>query len=130
MCHWRTSRQGTICIAHSIRVGKLARAAYYFASPPSPIRLFSLVLFFTRQLRFDSTECRALELSEAAAPNGAAPAPQMELAMHHYSADRPLRRFFSGLAEHTFVSDLGVADPPLIDYLSELLSRFIAMDVI
>ena len=50
--------------------------------------------------------------------------------MHHYSADHPLRRYFSGLAEHTFVEDLGVADPPLIDYLSELLSRFISMDAI
>jgi hypothetical protein len=50
--------------------------------------------------------------------------------MHNYSADHPLRRYFSGLAEHTFVEDLGVADPPLIDYLSELLSRFISMDAI
>src|SRR4051794_10392207 len=50
--------------------------------------------------------------------------------MHNYNADHPLRRYFSGLAEHTFVEDLGVADPPLIDYLSELLSRFISMDAI
>jgi len=50
--------------------------------------------------------------------------------MFDYSADHPLRRFFSGLAEHTFVDDLGVADPPLIDYLSALLSRFISMDSI
>jgi hypothetical protein len=50
--------------------------------------------------------------------------------MFHYSAHHPLRQFFSGLAEHTFVADLGVADPPLIDYLSELLSRFISMDAI
>lgn len=50
--------------------------------------------------------------------------------MFHYSADHPLRRYFSGLTEHTFMGDLGVADPPLVDYLSELLSRFISMDAI
>jgi hypothetical protein len=35
---------------------------------------------------------------------------------------------FAGLAEHAFFSDLGVADPPLIDYLSGLLARFIHHD--
>lgn len=44
------------------------------------------------------------------------------------SNDHPLRRLFCGLTEHTFISTLGVADPPLTDYLSELLARFIAMD--
>lgn len=33
--------------------------------------------------------------------------------------------YFAGLAEHTFQSQLGVVDPPLIDYLSGLLSRFV-----
>ena len=42
--------------------------------------------------------------------------------------DHPLRRHFSGLTEHTFMSALGVADPPLTDYLSELLSRFLSMN--
>ena len=50
--------------------------------------------------------------------------------MWYYNADHPLRRYFSGLAEHTFVTDLGVADPPLIDYLSLMLSRFVHVDVI
>jgi hypothetical protein len=44
--------------------------------------------------------------------------------------DHPLRRLFSGLTEHTFVMTLGVADPPLIDYVSEMLSRFISMQAI
>jgi hypothetical protein len=35
---------------------------------------------------------------------------------------------FAGLAEHAFFSQLGVADPPLIDYLSGLLARFIHHD--
>src|SRR5262245_38680402 len=44
--------------------------------------------------------------------------------------DHPLRRHFTGLTEQTFMSALGVADPKLTDYLSELLSRFISMDAI
>jgi hypothetical protein len=44
--------------------------------------------------------------------------------------EHPLRRLFAGLAEHAFLSHLGVADPPLIDYLSSLLSRFIHYDAV
>ena len=44
--------------------------------------------------------------------------------------DHPLRRLFAGLTEHAFIETLGVADPPLTDYLSALLSRFIHMDTI
>jgi hypothetical protein len=44
--------------------------------------------------------------------------------------DHPLRRLFAAYTEHAFVSTLGVADPPLIDYLSALLSRFIHMDAL
>lgn len=42
--------------------------------------------------------------------------------------DPPLKRYFSGLTESTFQGQLGVADPPLIDYLVELLTRFIHAD--
>lgn len=45
-------------------------------------------------------------------------------------AEHPLRRLFAGLAEHAFLSRLGVADPPLIDYLSALLSRFVHFDAV
>jgi len=38
--------------------------------------------------------------------------------------NHPLRRLFAGLTEHAFIAAIGVADPPLIDYLSELLTRF------
>ena len=38
---------------------------------------------------------------------------------------RTLRRFFAGLTEQTFQSQLGVADPPLLDYIAELLTRFV-----
>ena len=44
--------------------------------------------------------------------------------------DHPLRRLFAGLTEHAFLDALGVADPPLTDYLSELLSRFIHLDAV
>jgi hypothetical protein len=36
-----------------------------------------------------------------------------------------LKRFFAGLTEQTFEVQLGVADPPLVDYLTDLLIRFI-----
>ncbi len=42
--------------------------------------------------------------------------------------DHPLRRLFAGLTEYTFQTTLGVADPPLVDYLSLLLTRFIHFD--
>ncbi len=41
-----------------------------------------------------------------------------------------LRRMFAALAENTFQVELGVADPHLIDYLSDLLVRFIKIDSI
>jgi hypothetical protein len=44
--------------------------------------------------------------------------------------DHPLRHLFSGLTEQTFLQTLGLADPPLTDYLSELLSRFVSMDAV
>lgn len=41
-----------------------------------------------------------------------------------------IRRYFAGLAETTFQSELGVVDPPLIDYLTDLLLRSIRNDVV
>jgi len=41
-----------------------------------------------------------------------------------------LARFFAGLTEYTFTSRLGVADPPLIDYLSAMLAAFVRTDAI
>ena len=34
-----------------------------------------------------------------------------------------IQRFFTGLAEHTFEVKLGIVDPPLVSYLSDLLVR-------
>jgi hypothetical protein len=44
--------------------------------------------------------------------------------------EHPLRRLFAGLTEQTFNATLGVADPPLTDYLSALLSRFVHIDAV
>lgn len=51
--------------------------------------------------------------------------------MKRSHADRTiLKRFFSGLAEYTFQTRLGVADPPLVDYLAGMLARFIRCDAL
>jgi hypothetical protein len=42
----------------------------------------------------------------------------------------PLYRFFSGLTEYVFQTRLGVADPPLLEYISALLARFVHTDAI
>ena len=39
-----------------------------------------------------------------------------------------IERFFSGLSEYIFQSKLGVADVQLIDYLSDMMLRFIRLD--
>jgi len=41
-----------------------------------------------------------------------------------------VRRYFAGLAEQTFHTRFGVADPPLIDYVSDLLVRFVRTDAV
>jgi hypothetical protein len=48
--------------------------------------------------------------------------------MWYYNPDHPLRRLFAGITEQTFQSTLGVADPPLVDYIALLLSRFVHID--
>jgi hypothetical protein len=46
----------------------------------------------------------------------------------HETPSGNLHHFFAGLAEFTFQARLGVADPPLVDYISNLLARFIRQD--
>jgi len=46
------------------------------------------------------------------------------------SGENSLERLFAALTEHTFQADLGIADPPLIDYLSKLLLRFLRADAL
>lgn len=49
---------------------------------------------------------------------------------HVLTSPDQLRNEFAALTEQTFQVELGVADPPLIDYLSDLLLRFIRIDSI
>ncbi len=44
--------------------------------------------------------------------------------------DELLRRFFAGVTEYAFTVRMGVADPPLVDYVSEMLVRFVKSDAI
>jgi hypothetical protein len=48
--------------------------------------------------------------------------------MHQDNRLSVIRRFFGGLTEFAFESRLGVADPPLVDYIAELLVRFVRSD--
>lgn len=48
--------------------------------------------------------------------------------MWYYNPEHPLRRLFAGLTEQAFIESLGMGDPPLVDYLSQLLSRFTHLD--
>lgn len=41
-----------------------------------------------------------------------------------------LRDLFAALTEHTFQCDLGIADPPLTDYLTDMLLRFSRSDTL
>ncbi|WP_165227313.1 hypothetical protein [Aquisphaera insulae] len=38
----------------------------------------------------------------------------------------PLHRLFRGLTESTFMTDLGIGDPSLVGYVSQLLARFVS----
>lgn len=49
------------------------------------------------------------------------------------TADRPqypLRDFFAGVAEYAFETRVGIADPALVDYITDLLTRFISSDAL
>jgi hypothetical protein len=50
--------------------------------------------------------------------------------MSDFSRGGVLARFFSGLCEYVFESRLGLADPPLVDYLSDLMLRFARLDTV
>jgi hypothetical protein len=50
--------------------------------------------------------------------------------MHSKKPSKTLRRLFCGVTENTFEAQLGVVDPPLVDYLSDLLMRFVRQDAL
>lgn len=45
--------------------------------------------------------------------------------MQEHRRGENVRRFFAGVTEFVFHTRLGVADPPLIDYVTEMLTRFL-----
>ena len=47
-----------------------------------------------------------------------------------FAASEPddIDRFFRGLTEYAFHARLGIVDPPLVDYVSLLLVRFLRVD--
>src|SRR4051794_11660573 len=46
------------------------------------------------------------------------------------SESHPLHRLFRGLAEHTFMAELGIGDPGLVGYVANLLARFVRSDAV
>jgi len=50
--------------------------------------------------------------------------------MKEQNSNNTLQRFFAGIAENIFQTRLGVADPPLIDYISGLMLRFVSFDAL
>ena len=50
--------------------------------------------------------------------------------MTNFAPDGTLGRFFAGLCENVFEGEIGIADPPLIDYLTDLMLRFIRFDTV
>jgi hypothetical protein len=53
-----------------------------------------------------------------------------EVASLYPNTPNTLRRFFAGLAECTFQTRLGVVDTALVDYISDLLVRFVRYDAV
>jgi len=50
--------------------------------------------------------------------------------MSAFARGGTLARYFAGLCEFVFQSRFGVADPPLVDYLSDLMLRFARLDTV
>ena len=44
------------------------------------------------------------------------------------SESHPLHRWFRGFTESTFMNELGIGDPTLVGYLSDLLARFVTSE--
>lgn len=43
-------------------------------------------------------------------------------------SDHPLRRLFAGTVQHVLYADMGMCDPQIADYLTDLLSALVHMD--
>lgn len=47
---------------------------------------------------------------------------------HSIQSDHPLRKLFSGMIEQVFMSEIGICDPQLNEYLSDLMADFVHVD--
>src|SRR5688572_10418827 len=56
--------------------------------------------------------------------------PEKVLPMIDFTRGGVLGRYFAGVCEYIFASRLGVADPPLVDYVSDLMLRFARLDTV
>jgi hypothetical protein len=50
--------------------------------------------------------------------------------MNDFTPRARIEQYFAGLTESTFLTELGVIDPPMVDYISDLLVRFVRSDVV
>lgn len=50
--------------------------------------------------------------------------------MNDFTPRGRIEQYFAGLTESTFLTELGVIDPPMVDYISDLLVRFVRSDVV
>ncbi len=50
--------------------------------------------------------------------------------MNDFTPNSRIEQYFAGLAENTFLTELGVVDPPMVDYITDLLVRFVRNDVV
>ena len=48
--------------------------------------------------------------------------------MQPIRGDHPLKQLFSGLVEHAFQTEVGICDPAVADYVSDLLVAFVHVD--
>lgn len=50
--------------------------------------------------------------------------------MSNIGPEHPLRKYFAGLVEQAFITEMGIAEPALTEYLGDLLTEFIHVDQI
>jgi hypothetical protein len=84
---------------------------------------------FTDSAKLGNQRRPAKTLSSRLERSTAHPAQETDM-QRVLSGPEQLRNLFAALTEQTFAIDLGVADPPLVDYLSDMLVRFVRIEAI
>jgi len=57
-------------------------------------------------------------------------APRETMSVKASNPRATLDRYFAGITEAVFETQLGVADPPLVDYVADMLSRFVRVEAL